>query len=398
MQILIVGAGISGIAVAKYFVNKNYGITIFDKKPLTLELSGVNTISEPPTGHYDLVVCSPGIDLNKNPWLKNYELTSEVEIFLQNYTGKVIAITGTNGKSTVCDGLCYVLNNLGLKAVSAGNIGDPVINYVAASFDYVILELSSYQLELLSSSYEYDIAALIDLSSDHLDRHGSLENYVAAKKKILSGKKNLCYYQVKNQLELEIDCYGTLASKIYVQDHQLFVGDLVVEHQELAFADHDFRGSQAICAITKSLGLDHSLVIKQLKTYKGLDYRLQLISNGNNRAWYNDSKATNFASVLHALTYCHTRYHKVALILAGEFKEELTTEIIAKFALAEKIYLWGEHELLDSYQELEQIVSLVAKEDLDCVLFSPGGSSFDRFQNFRQRAEYFSKTIAANML
>lgn len=420
--IFILGLGISGISAAKALSKFGAKIYVFDDKVNNLDLGKQIIFC-----HYnkvnwqevDYLLMSPGIPttfpkphaaviLAKNFSVK---IVVDVELFINLVPkAKIIAVTGTNGKSTTVSLINHIFLSNNKRVGLGGNIGVPVfdleINNNAEQ--YYILELSSYQLELMDDS-AFDIAILLNITADHIDRHGSIENYIAAKKKMFKNSKpeqkfiisiddDICkaIYKSHQDKALSLSNYNNKADIFFTED---IIQDTT-----------PFGNKQNIlAAITsaKLCNIDHHDIINSLNKFKSLPHRMEFLGEMNNVSFYNDSKATNAESSLNAIKQLKNIYW-IAGGIAKEGGIELITNHLDK---VKKVFLIGESQKyfaqqLDevgfkSYQFFSDLESAVKQAFLSAkrtnqtpnnILFSPSAASFDMWKNFVERGEAFRKT------
>jgi UDP-N-acetylmuramoylalanine--D-glutamate ligase len=353
----------------------------------------------------DLVIASPGIPPKEYPRVKA-EIISDIEwayrLFQESaHPPKLIAVTGTNGKSTVTAMIAHILD-----APYAGNIGIPLINYVGLEqeFPCIVVEVSSYQLESCVR-FKPDISILLNITEDHMTRHGSMEEYSKQKAKVCMNQdeKDLFIYNSDDELVCEL-LNGCKARKIGFSmtsiEPRIRQLPLVGEHNFCNAWVAVLAGQDCEQSIETSLSF--------LKSFKGLKHRLELVTEHKGRLFYNDSKATNPDSTLIALRAFSKPVH---LILCGEDKQlELTDfmkevqkkalTVTAFGTVADKIcsisrVINPDYALyqVSNLEEAIQNTMRVAKEG-SVILFSPSSSSFDMFNGFENRGDMFIETVA----
>ncbi len=375
----------------------------------------------------DFAVVSPGIPLSAPviQWLRDRgrPVYSEIEVAYWFYYGTTVAITGTNGKTTVTRWLTHMLREAGLDARAAGNIGYPFCDLVREKprTTHAITEVSSYQLESIASFHPH-VSVLTNITADHLERHGSMKNYAAAKGRVFENQEAEDFAVMPYGGEL----VATISS--CVRARKLLVSMDRVPHDGTGFKDgflwlsHDGKKVQlmeasdlpipgmhnvanALCASAAAWALQLSVdeIRKGLLTFKGVEHRLETIKS-NGRIWINDSKATNVDSLKVALEAVKG---KVWLIAGGKDKgapyEPLRNLVKEK---VKRLLLIGEgadriqDELGDLVQAemcatLDNAVKLanLQAEHGDTVLLSPACASFDQYENFEVRGEAFRKLV-----
>ena len=421
--VLVLGLGDTGLSVARWVEHHGGRVRAADTRaapPRAQDFSG-----ELHTGPFkaallkgiDLIVVSPGLPLSE-PILKQRHIpvVGDIELFAWQNKSKVIAITGTNGKSTVTALTGHLLRTAGVDVEVAGNIGPAVLdaslkrNHPPTVW---VLELSSYQLET-TWSLEPDAAAMLNLSEDHLDRYGSLEKYAAAKARIFRGSG----VQVLNR-----DDPYSIAMAEFDRARMTFGLDVpgpawdwgvrnedLVQGERAFFARndlpihgaHNVANALAACALACSFGVGHDKLAEGLRTFKGLRHRLELVATRNGVDWYDDSKGTNVGATIAALSGLD---RKAVLILGGDGKGQDFSplkEAVRRFA-SHVLLIGRDAPLIQKAVGGERCASLeeaVSKADQlakpgDAVLLSPACASFDMFRDYRHRGEVFAAAVRA---
>ena len=395
-SVLIIGGGVSGLAAADYFYNK-FGceITVADRAKIAL-MSPYNLVSDSSWSgdfDFDLVIPSPGIPkehvLCKLARQKGIKISSEAEIGLGLLKGKKIGITGTNGKSSCVSSICHVLNRCGVKkAFALGNIGNPLISAVdkVCEDDVSVIELSSFQLEDMCQADQWlysnklDVSVILNISQDHLDRHGTIANYVQAKKNIcrITCEAGTCFIH-RRVMEGFHHEFANLYNTV------IFDGDIVYE----------------ICSM---FGVSRDVFVDSMSDFVPLKHRLEFVSSVGGVMCYNDSKSTNPASTSYAV---RTLSRNIILIAGGRNKGCSVAEWReAFFGRVMKIILIGESKEQIA-KELDVDIEVYFEDTLagaiqkglqlanqgDNLLFSPGCSSFDMFSNFEDRGRSFIRGV-----
>jgi UDP-N-acetylmuramoylalanine--D-glutamate ligase len=446
MKYVVYGLGISGIATAKFLTTQGFEVVatddnekaILDAKQKFLEINFQN----PDQIFYDsntVISFSPGIPLYFPKPHKILEivkktgavLACDIEIFYQNNSqNNFIAITGTNGKSTTTALSGFVFNELKIASAIGGNIGVPCFDlpHSQNNFSY-IFETSSYQLDLLDKTH-FKIAALLNITPDHIDRHGSLEGYIQTKKRIFrnQAKGDFALIDVDNanskkvfdELKNDKNFCATLVpiSTKQVQENgvALFNGILVNKiggtdsHLELKSdflrGQHNDQNMAFAFAIAYCQKLSNEKeIIAAIKKFTGLRHRMQLLGEIDGIKFINDSKATNAESTENALK----AYDNIFWILGGMAKEGGISSLKPYFKKIHKAYLIGKASEEFSKTLEENSVTFEKCGDLEVafkkafsdsknislsgknILLSPACASLDQWKNFEQRGDYFCK-------
>jgi UDP-N-acetylmuramoylalanine--D-glutamate ligase len=346
----------------------------------------------------DLVVLSPGIRLNSEPvrWAKDkgIPVISEIELGFQFCPATIIAITGSNGKTTVTTLVGEVLKKTGKKVFVCGNIGNPFCGEVGKmkKGDLVSLEVSSFQLETIVD-FRPHVAVFLNFSRNHLDRHSDMQEYLSQKQRIfLNQKKN--DWAVLNYRDPVV---MGLAKKIKAR--VAFFNS--PQNKDSFHANPNFSASLAVAAI---FGVSREQCLKALKDFKGVEHRLEFVRNIRGVDFINDSKATTVESAIWALNLIDK---PVIMIAGGRDKGlEFTTIRDLVKSRAKKMVLIGEARdklkqafagvlpLLEagSLKEAVDVAFRDAKSG-DCVLLCPMCASFDMFANFEQRGKIYKELV-----
>jgi UDP-N-acetylmuramoylalanine--D-glutamate ligase len=372
------------------------------------------------------VILSPGISsqhrlvklLEKN----SVNLHTELDLFAKVNQVPCMAITGTNGKSTVTSWCKQILCDQGIKALSGGNIGPGFLPLLNQHADALVLEISSAQLAQ-SRIFPAQLATVLNAGNDHVDWHGSLQAYHDAKRRLLIGAQKIAMssdFQLEDDSKVAI-CYGELAHCIGIKNFYLKKcgtsewimcdDQLVIDCTLLNFSIRaDIKNLLATCAMCYEWGLSIEQIAKSLIKLEPLAHRRQTIQTHDGVLWINDSKATNFHAVAYALKQLTENEGQIFLILGGKLKAQesfhLLKETIADSQI--RVLLFGEQadvfqRQLDQYginchsknQSLELLIKHLRSQLIagDVVLFSPGGSSYDQYANFEERGQHFQQLV-----
>jgi len=414
-RVTVLGYGRTGRAVAAYLHEHGVGVFVSDSAVLTDadgESLSTRDIPNEQGGHTlqalhgtDLIVLSPGIRSDVPILQEARELSipilSELDLsFSLNPDVPFVAVTGTNGKSTTVKLIEAILRQRGLNAVAAGNIGLPVITLVDDPPDVVVLEVSSFQLEQ-SSIFRPHVACLLNIAPDHLDRHGTMDNYIAAKASL---------FERQTASDLAIIERDPRISSVNLAARKVLFEDIVLPREAFvdSLAPHNCANLRAAIACCRGIlpALDADQIdLQGLEDAFHLPFRLQLEDAIGQVRVINDSKSTNAAS---AITALESIDGPCVLILGGRHKgagyDALARAIVGRNV--QRVVLFGEGApLLKStlsdvgYTEmtvcstLDRALKLALQEarDGDTVLFSPACSSYDQYRNYIERGEDFSR-------
>jgi UDP-N-acetylmuramoylalanine--D-glutamate ligase len=358
----------------------------------------------------DAVIVSPGVPINRHPiadkaHAANIPLIGDIELFSQARTSlpphKVIGITGTNGKSTTTALIHHIIETAGIPARLGGNIGLPILGQdpLPAGGVYV-LELSSYQIDLCHA-LDCDVAVLLNITPDHLDRYDGFADYAASKERLFT----MQHVDKVAVIATDDDPTRMIASRI---NHRLIrvsskqVGDQA--HWPSLQGPHNAQNVAAARAVGKVLGIDEAIIEKALRTYPGLPHRMERVRERRGVLYVNDSKATNPTSTAPALA----AYPAIHWILGGQAKTRDLDACAPHFGHVRAAYTIGEAGpmfaalLKDAMpvsecELLENAVIAASKAAVtgETVLLSPACASFDQFRDFEARGDAFRAAVEA---
>lgn len=443
----ILGAARSGFGIAKLLKKKGVSVFMSESQDIaSLKYFDEKSLKEYDIpyevgGHtdkifdYDIIIKSPGIPLNSEVILKalekNKKIVSEIEVAFLLCPAPVIAVTGTNGKTTTTVLTGEFFKNAGIDTKVCGNVGlafSEIIDEVSDK-SVVVLETSSFQLESIEF-FRPRISMILNFTPDHIDWHGSLENYFNAKLKInvnqknddaiifnyddeivrnysLKFKGNILPFSVRENLEEK----GYL-SGAYVNDNNVIYFDKSKNEKcEVINTDkifirgkHNLQNSLASILAAKVFGISNDIISNTLINFKGVEHRIEPVREIKGVKYYNDSKATNFDSTYVALE----SFKKNIILIIGGKKGANNFDLIRDF-VKERVKCMiaigqSKNDIKNYFNEFKEVIledtleSAVNKayqisKDGDFVLFSPAYKSFDMFDNFEHRGEEFKKFV-----
>lgn len=413
-KIAVFGLGISGTSVAHFLLDKGADVVVWDENKNKLDdITDKNLkildLNKPDLKQFDFIVVSPGIS-NENPICKNaiknkIPLIGEVQLLWEtNRQAKYIGITGTNGKSTTTALISHILNTAKIKNVVGGNFGTPAVSLEKLNKgEFYILEMSSYMLER-TPNVNFDISLFINLTSDHLQWHKTMDNYFNAKAKIFNNIKD-----DNTPIICTDDKYGKKLDKQINHKNKITVSvkDIKKSYDNLK-GKHNNQNIACAVAVAKQVGIDEYTIENAIKSFKGLKHRQQIIKDDNNILFINDSKATNPVSATNALS----SYENIYLIAGGQEKDSDYTILSKNIKNVIKVFVIGENSKnLLNYLETTKIpyencqtlenATLKAYETAKknnnnikkVILLSPACASFDKFKNFEHRGDCFIKIV-----
>ncbi len=423
-QAMVLGGGISGKAATRLLRRLGYTVTIYDQRPIdpgAHDLASVSLVSGPwsdvVVDGVDLVVTSPGFAPSSPPIRdirrRGIPLIGETELALRHLKAPVVAVTGTNGKTTVTEMISAMLTASGLRAPAVGNIGDPASDLVGQDLDIVVLEASSFQLYYCETLHPR-VAVLLNLAPDHLDWHESFAEYAAAKGRIFRRQ------EPSDLLIIDADDAGAnhLAADapstvVGVSGRRLPAGGAgadgdvlrlpsgTVPLADLALSDPIYVVDIAAAGVAAhAIGTPHSAIAEVATSFTPGAHRRTLIGVWDGVQWVNDSKASN----PHAAVAAISSYPSVVLIAGGRNKG-LDLAPMMRVPTLRHVIVLGEAavELVAAAAEIPvaeaaTMADAVALADAvarpgDTVLLSPGCASFDMFQSYAERGEVFTAEV-----
>jgi UDP-N-acetylmuramoylalanine--D-glutamate ligase len=425
-RVLVLGLGDTGLSVARWVEREGGRARVADTRrvPPRLKDYGGELFTGPFINELlrevDLVCVSPGLSLKEGviqeAVARRIPVAGDIELFAWRNRATVLAITGTNGKTTVTSLTGHLLKSAGFDCEVAGNIAPPVLEAAMKRTQpprVWVLELSSYQLETTWSLAPY-AAAMLNLTEDHLDRYASLDEYGAAKERIFLGAK----VQILNRddarslamarPERNVITFGLDANGDFGLRGDVLVcrGVPLLPVSELRIhGAHNVANALAACALASTLGIQTSRLATGLRSFAGLPHRLERAAVRRDVEWYDDSKGTNVGATLAALKGLGK---KAVLILGGEGKgQDFSPLAPAVRAHARAVVLIGRDAPLiekalggfkaETLPTLEAAVRRAAElaEPGDAVLLSPACASFDMFRDYRHRGEAFVAAVKA---
>jgi UDP-N-acetylmuramoylalanine--D-glutamate ligase len=432
-NVAVLGAGLSGTAAALLLKSEGADVTVLDsadeknllKSTLdNLRSQGVQVVSGPAANQdsnpYDFVVLSPGIDpesaLARNFSARQIEMIGELELGWRSCAVPVIAITGTNGKTTTTELLAQMLNACGQRTIACGNIGKPLSEVALRKndFDVLTVEVSSFQLETIKS-FRPSIALWLNFAPDHLDRYRSVAEYRAAKLRIFENQTAEDVAIVNAVETLPKLAARTVTFSAYTDraDYRLVEGAIVYDNQVvLRLADTKLKGSHnienlmATLAAGRARGLSFEQMVPSLRSYEPQPHRCEFVREIAGVGYINDSKATNLDAAEKALL---AQSKPVVLIAGGKDKgfdfqplralvKEKVKSAVLLGEMAQRISRdWDGAvpcEIAGSLADAVERARAKARPG-DVVLFSPGTSSFDMFKSYADRGDQFRRLVQA---
>lgn len=432
---LIVGLGKTGLSCARYLAAQGVSVAVTDTRDqppgldalkaefpdLALFLGGFDSAVFEAA---ERLVVSPGVPVSE-PLIhaameRGVPVVGDIEIFAQVVTAPVVAITGSNGKSTVTTLVGAMAAEAGLNAKIGGNLGEPVLNLLDRDAEFYVLELSSFQLET-TRSLSSKVSVVLNISSDHMDRYPDVDAYARVKSEIYTqaeigvfnlddpivaamrqGGESELLYTLGQPRE---NCFGLRQIDdvewiCYEQRAMLPTAELLIAGR------HNLSNALAALALGSAMGLPESSMLDALKQFRGLPHRTQFVTQHSGVSWYNDSKGTNIGACIAALNGFDGA-GKTVLIAGGDSKGADFSElspVVERTARAVVLIgrdapyieraLTGSVPVLHA-ETMERAVALAAEQAKsgDRVLLSPACASFDMFSGYEQRGEVYMDAV-----
>lgn len=435
---VVAGLGISGVAAVNFLHEHGYRVAVTDSRKTPPGHDQIPSDVQTSFGQLDQelllqaeeIVISPGLD-PKLPEIQaaiaqGIAVVSEIQI-LRRFTDKpIVAITGSNAKSTVTTLIGLMAKDAGIKVAVGGNLGRPALDLTKDNPELYILELSSFQLETTSNLHA-EVAVILNMSEDHLDRHGDMMGYHTAKHRIFQGVKKVVHNRddsltrplVPDATPMQsfglnapdMNQYGILKEN----DGTMWLArgrERLLKSSEMYIqGTHNIANALACLALGEAIGLPLASMLDTLKTFKGLEHRCEFVKEVQGVRYYNDSKGTNIGATLAAIdglgAAIEPQQGKVAIILGGQGKgQDFTALRDALTKYAKLAVLIGEDRTviekaiantttLMHAASLQEAVELCQQHTQahDVVLLSPACASFDMFKGYSERGHQFVECV-----
>lgn len=439
-RVLVVGLARTGVATARFLAARGARVAVSEQRPesaVAVEVAALRELNvEVECGGHsperfrdaELIVLSPGVPLTLPPLAeareKGIEVISELELAWRFLRGTVVAVTGSNGKTTTVSLLGKIFAEAGRAVQVGGNIGTPLISLVDTACDHSVnvIEVSSFQLEAITS-FRPRVAALLNITPDHLDRHASMSEYIAAKARLFG-------YQEKNDFAIfnaDDAASAALAPEVraervwFSRKQRLDVGafvdngwvvysngperEPVLPREEIRLqGEHNLENVLAAVCAARILDVPSRHIRAAVARFEGVEHRLEFVAEINGVRYYNDSKATNVDSALHAI---NAFAGKLIVILGGKDKggdfrplrqplRERARHVLLIGAARNKMADQLENRVpTERLETLAEAVARAAKLAVpgDIVLLAPACASFDQFENFEHRGRVFKEQV-----
>src|SRR4051812_44876708 len=441
---LVLGAGKSGVASARFLAQHGATVALHDKKPINewsdaarslKETNNVGQLAgEIPSwllDQIDLVVISPGVPTTTIPARyvdrKDGEVIGEVELAYRFLKGRIVGITGSNGKTTTTTLIGELLKNAGLATQVGGNIGTPLLTLAESSTEkgWTVVELSSFQLETIKD-FRTNVAICLNVTPNHLDRYESFTDYAAAKHRIFMNqtaddvailnanneitaswqnglKANVVMFSISDELDdglflrgRDLVCRSNGKDKVLTTRDDIFLRGL-----------HNVENVLASLAAGLACGASPESMRETVRNFKGVEHRIEFVDEINGISFYNDSKATSVDATLKALEALSESAGKIILILGGRGKNAPYSPLVPLMEkYVRRVIVIGEDakNIAAQLHDHAEIVfgesfsdavlrSFESAEDGDSILLAPACASFDMFKSFEERGTIFKNEV-----
>lgn len=434
---LILGLARSGLAAMRWLIDHRCMVYVHDEDQSKVDGACLNgAIAWPADADFSqltALIQSPGVPLSHPLTVKaqqcGIKVIGDVDLFRQTHpVAKIVGITGTNGKSTTTTLVGHILRECNVPSAIGGNVGVPVMSLPELPDEGVyVLELSSYQLDV-SDSLSLTVAAWLNITPDHLERHGTIEDYIYAKTKVFASKANppisivgvddIYSQEVFNRMSaahpgylIPVSVMRSLPDGIFVYDgllidatgdERLNLGD-ITNHPRLK-GRHNQQNIVVAYGICKALGVQPLDILKSIQSFPGLVHRQEYVATVDNIMFINDSKATNADAASRALS----AYDSIYWIVGGVAKSDGIGALLSLLPNVKKAYLIGQSSDLFAktlvgqieWERCDDLESATKKAYHDAkqvgrgtVLLSPACASFDQFRDFEHRGDVFKQSV-----
>ena len=431
---VVAGLGISGVSAVNFLHEQGYRVAVTDSRETPPGHDQIPAEVKTSFGQLDLelllqaeeIILSPGLAPQlpeiQQAIAKGIPVVSDIQLLRRATDVPIVAITGSNAKSTVTTLIGQMSQNAGRKVAVGGNLGRPALDLLKDQPELIVLELSSFQLET-TSNLNAAVAVVLNMSEDHLDRHGDMFGYHKAKHRIFQGVKKVVYNRddsltrplVPDQTPMQsfglnapdLNKYGILRE----DNGTLWLArgrERLIKSSELYIqGTHNVANALACLALGEAIGLPRDSMLETLTQFKGLEHRCEYVKTVHGVRYYNDSKGTNVGATLAAIdglgAAIEPQQGKVVVILGGQGKGQdfsLLKDSVAKYVKVAILIgedapilqtaLQGSTELIQA-QSLKQAVELAQAKttEHDVVLLSPACASFDMFTGYPDRGHQF---------
>lgn len=430
-KIVVVGLGVTGVSVSRYLAGLGFEFVVADSREqppdiaeLRNELGDITVL----TGSFDEnlfkgashLIVSPGVSLTEKTIAEasqnGVQILGDIDLFACSTDAPIIAITGSNGKSTVTTMLGEMAHVAGKQVGVGGNLGIPALDLLSQEAEFYVLELSSFQLER-TKHLNAAAATVLNVSADHLDRHLDINDYAAQKQRAYLGNgvmviniddpivtimqdkvRQIITFSITQKADFSIGKHQEIEYLMHKEKPLFALSELPLEGR------HNAANALAALALGSAVGLDEIAMCKAIKTFKGLPHRMQRVTVVRGVTWVNDSKATNIGACVAAL---QGYQQKVILIAGGDAKGADMNELVpAVMEKAKDLVLIGKdagliEQALNSCVPIHKATTMQQAVNIaeslatpgDTVLLSPACASLDQYKNYQDRGDQFANAV-----
>lgn len=435
---VIVGLGLTGLSCARYLSRRQHGFSVVDsrvnppgldvfRKEFPAVAVSLGEISDDDLQHASRLLVSPGIGLDQPAIARAIEsgivVCGDIDLFCEEANAPIVAITGSNGKTTVTTLVGLMAERCGKAVAVGGNIGVPALDLLLEQEpDMYVLELSSFQLER-ANVLGFEVATVLNISADHMDRYPDLLAYRQAKYRIFRGCKKMVINRADpltlplmsedaDVLSFGLDCPDRNGFGLINVDGVEFIAyqlePLMPVNELKTVGRHNVENALAALALGFAMGLELSVMSAVLREFTGLEHRCQLVGERQQVKYYNDSKGTNVGAAIASIQGLSAIARKVILIAGGDakgadfspllpvLKKFVGAVVVIGEASDQLVKLCGDEVVVVRANSMEQAVAEAAMlaQNRDAVLLSPACASFDMFDNYQHRGDVFCAAVS----
>jgi UDP-N-acetylmuramoylalanine--D-glutamate ligase len=433
---LVIGLGRTGKETARFLAQHGAGVLVNDLRDAAALTSEIDSLAELPIEYrlggeqadwldgVGVVIPSPGVArqnfLLQEAVARRIPVLSEIELAHGFCQAPIVAVTGTNGKSTTTMLIGEMIKAGEKKVFVGGNLGVPFVSAASEKWDWAVLEISSFQLEWIEQ-FRPRIAVLLNITEDHLDRYASFADYSAAKERIFEAQTSAdvailnrddpLVWGMRTRIKARVVSFGfsSVADGVFTAADEIIWRDGVAE-ERFALGEvklhgvHNVENMMAAIAAAKSAGVTHAHIQETLNRFAGLEHRLEFVREKDGVRYYDDSKGTNVGAVVKSLA----SFSQPVILLAGgvdkggdyaPLKDPIKRKVrrlvlfgAAKEIIARALGAHTETVLVDDLQAAVRDAAAHARAG-DVVLLSPACSSFDQFRNYAERGKVFKNLV-----
>jgi len=426
-KITVLGLGVTGLGIVRFLLSHGFTPNVVDSRENPPGIDWLKQHAPMLTTHFgdlnnaelcksEMIIISPGLSLTIEAIAQainsGVEVIGDVELFTRINTKPIVAVTGSNGKSTVVTLAYEVLKTAGYKVALGGNIGTPVLDLLEGDFDVYVLELSSFQLDTMHS-LKATSATVLNISEDHLDRYDSYQAYIASKLSIYNNAElvitnaddKATQSNVKNQYVFGAEKGDYTLGRYDNQAYFMVKGDPFLPVSTLAvMGKHNYLNTLAVLALLSPFNISKAQYKKAFSEFKGLAHRCQFVTEREGVKYFNDSKATNVGATIAAIDSLASSENELIVIAGGDAKgADLSTlkPYLEKHVKAFICFGKDANDLMTLTDKaylttnMNEAVTLAKQlsEPGNIVVLAPACASIDMYNNYMQRGEHFVQCV-----